>query len=100
MPARKVDNRYTVYVADGYQRHFDEDTLPDVLKAKFAMILASPDASLPPDNELYTMGLYVNMAMSPELNDIGWRSSDTYFCLIMNRETLESLKGGTQYGQA
>jgi len=98
VPARKVDNHYTIYVADGYQRNFDEVTLPDVLKTKFAMILASPDVPLPPDHELQSIGLYTNVEMSPELNDIGWRSSDTYFCLIMSRETLESLKGGTQNG--
>ena len=94
VPTRLVDGRYTIYVADGYQRNFDASTLPDVLKSKFAMILASPDVQIWADHELPMMHLYVNMRMSPELNDIGWRASDTYFCLIMAREFLESLKGG------
>ena len=93
LPMRKVDNHYTAYVADGYQRNFDENTLPDLLKSKFAMILASPDVPLSYDYELQVIGLYVN-TMSPEMNDIGWRASDTYFCLIVTREFLESLKGG------
>lgn len=94
VPARVLDGCYTIYVADGYQRNFDANTLPDVLKAKFAMILASPDIQMWDDRELPMMHLYVNMGMSPEFNDIGWRSSETYFCLIMTREFLESLKGG------
>lgn len=95
LPMRKIDNHYTAYVADGYQRNFDENTLPDLLKSKFAMILASPEMLLLYDRELsvLVMGLYVN-TMSPEFNDIGWRASDTYFCLIVTREFLESLKGG------
>jgi hypothetical protein len=94
VPARLVGGCYTIYVADWYQRNFDADTLPDVLKSKFAMILASPDVLLQPDHELYELELYTNTTMSPEFNNIGWRASETYFCLILTREFLMSLKGG------
>ena len=92
LPICKVGNCYTVYVADRYQRNFDEDTLPDLLKSKFAMML-SADGNAIPDDKLYAAQVYVNN-QSREMDDVGWRVSDTYFCAIVTREFLESLKGG------
>jgi len=95
LPVRKVNNDYIVYVADGFHRIYNDDTLPDVLKSKFAMILAS-DAGYMLDSRIIRMTLYTN-TYSPELDEIGWRASETYFCLIVDRPTLESLKGGVGY---
>jgi hypothetical protein len=72
---------------------FTEDTLPDMLKAKMAMILAS-DGRCKHDHEVYKMDVYTNN-QSPELDEVGWQVSPSYFCLIMNRENLKSLiRGG------
>ena len=87
-----------VYVADGLVRRYDEETLPDVLKSKIAMVLAAPQpTALIHENNLQKLHVYIN-AGNNEFDDIGWRVSETYFCLIVDRETLESLKGGTQNG--
>jgi hypothetical protein len=48
-----------------------------------------------PDSKILRLTLYTNTD-SPELDDVGWRASDTYFCLVVDRLTLESLKGGIQ----
>ena len=95
LPVRKVNDEYIVYVADGFHRIYNDNTLPDVLKSKFAMILAS-DAGYMLDSRIIRMTLYTN-TYSPELDEIGWRASETYFCLIVDRPTLESLKGGVGY---
>ena len=95
LPVRKVNNEYIVYVADGFHRIYNDDTLPDVLKSKFAMILAN-DGGYILDSRIIRMTLYTN-TYSPELDEIGWRASETYFCLIVDRPTLESLKGGVGY---
>ncbi len=93
VPVRKVDNQYIVYVADGFHRIYTDDTLPDVLRSKFAMILANGGAFVP-DSKVLRLSLYTN-THTPELDEVGWRASETYFCLVLDRLTLESLKGGT-----
>ena len=94
LPVRKVINDYIVYVADGYHRIYTDETLPDVLKSKFAMILANGEKFLP-DSKILRLTLYTN-THAPELDEVGWRASETYFCLVVDRPTLESLKGGIQ----
>lgn len=96
VPCRKITGIYIVYVADGFHRMYTEETLPDELKAKFAMILACGNQTMlvEPESRLQKMTVYVN-TQSPELDEIGWRVSETYFCLVLDRLTLSSLKGGT-----
>ena len=94
LPVRKVNDNYIVYVADGYHRIYTDDTLPDVLKSKFAMILASEGRYML-DSRIIRLTLYTNTD-APELDEVGWRASETYFCLVVDRPTLESLKGGIQ----
>jgi hypothetical protein len=94
LPVRKVNDEYIVYVADGFHRIYNDDTLPDVLKSKFAMILAS-EGRFMLDSRVIRLTLYTNTD-APELDEVGWRASETYFCLVVDRPTLESLKGGKQ----
>jgi hypothetical protein len=93
VPLHKFENKYSVYVSDDLVRHYDEKTLPDVLKSKMAMILASPQPNLIPEDRLQKLDVY-SVSM-PELALVGWRVSDTWFCLALDRLTLNSLKGGT-----
>lgn len=95
LPVRRVEGSYYVYAADGLVRMYDEETLPDTLKGKFAMILASPQPPLMHERSLQKLHIYIN-GHNPELDEVGWRVSETFFCLIVDRETLESLRGGTQ----
>ena len=101
VPLRKVEDRYVVYVADGLVRYYDEETLPDELKSSMAMILAAPQPPLIDETSRQFQKLTIyNNPMPPEFDTIGWRVSETYFCLIVSRETLESLRGGTQNAKA
>ena len=93
VPLRKVNDKYDVFVSDDLVRHYDERTLPDVLKSKMAMILASPQPNLIPDERLQKLNVY--SVTMPELALVGWRVSETWFCLALDRLTLNSLKGGT-----
>ena len=92
VPLRRIADHYVVYVADGYARRYDEDTLPDELKTKMAMILASPHSKVLPDRRLQKITLYVNNE-SEELDEIGWQASETYFCMVLTRPTLALMKG-------
>lgn len=97
LPLRKINDRYVVYVADGLVRYYDEETLPDLLKTKMAMILAASHHKLESEVRLQKLTVYSN-PMGPDFDDIGWRVSETYFCLVVDRETLESMKGRAQDG--
>jgi len=92
VPVRKIEDHYIVYVADGYHRRYDEETLPDELKTKMAMILASPHDKATSDLKLDKLRLYQNH-QSEELDEIGWRASESYFCLVLTRPTLALMKG-------
>jgi hypothetical protein len=91
VPVRRVSGEYVVYVADGYHRRYDDHTLPDELKTKLAMILAT-DWTYRPDDALTKLMLYTN-EHSPALDEIGWRVSESYFCLVLTRLTVAAMKG-------
>ena len=97
VPVRKIEDHYIVYVADGYHRRYDEETLPDELKTKMAMILASPHDEATSDLKLDKLRLYQNH-QSEELDEIGWRASESYFCLALTRPTLASMRGEGEIG--
>ena len=94
---RAVDGHYVVFVGDKSIRRYTDDTLPDALRGKLAMILASPQ-TWRDDHEIQKLDVYTNK-QSPELDEIGWRVSDSYFCLVVSREILSSLIRGEQNGQ-
>jgi hypothetical protein len=95
VPMRRIEDHFILYVADGYHRRYDKDTLPDEIKTKLAMILASAHTVLP-DHKLQKLDLYSN-TQSLELDDIGWRASESYYCLVLTRPTLMKMRGET-YG--
>lgn len=94
---RAVDGHYVVFVGDKMVRRYDDNTLPDVLKSNLAMVLASSQRFVS-DHEVGNMAIYTNN-QSPELDEIGWRVSDSYFCMVVSRDTLNSMKGGTLNGK-
>jgi hypothetical protein len=91
VPMRRIEDHFILYVADGYHRRYDKDTLPDEIKTKLAMILASAHTVLP-DHKLQKLDLYSN-TQSLELDDIGWRASESYYCLVLTRPTLMKMRG-------
>ena len=92
VPVRKIEDHYIVFVADAYHRRYDEETLPDELKTKMAMILASPHEKVLPDLKLQKITLYTNNE-SEELDEIGWQASNTFFCVVLTRPTLALMRG-------
>ena len=99
LPVRRVDGQYFICVAEGMTRMYDDETLPDALKVKFAMILAAPQPTLMDEASKHFQKIIVYTNPMPgEFDTIGWRVSETYFCIIVDRQTLKSLKGGTQNG--
>lgn len=91
VPMRRTTDHYVVYVGDGFHRRYDNRTLPDEIKTKLAMILAT-DGEHCLDEKLLKLTLY-NNRHSPALDEIGWRASESYFCLVLTRPTLAAMKG-------
>lgn len=90
VPLRKQGNHYTIYVADGYKREFNENTLPDEIKTKMAMILARSQQILY-DHELTHLGLMTTR--DNELSDVGWQASDSWFIVVLPYVSLFNLRG-------
>jgi hypothetical protein len=58
------------------------------------MVLASPNVQFI-DEASREFGIHLIMHNNypPHMNDIGWRSSDTYFVVVIESEDLDSLIG-------
>jgi hypothetical protein len=58
------------------------------------MILASPDVQLIDEgSRSFGVHLIMHNNYPPHMNDIGWRSSDTFFVVVISSEDLDSLIG-------
>jgi len=91
VPVQIVDEQHTVYVGDNHKRMFDADSLPDFLKHKLAMITVSDQGELLNEAHLTRLGLFTTK--KGDLECIGWRSSNSFYIVVMTDDELESLKG-------
>lgn len=91
VPLLKEGNSYTIFVADGFNRVFDEDTLPDEIKTKMAMILANAK-QIVADEKVTQLDL-MSTTVDSDFRDIGWRASDSWFCIILSLASLLNLRG-------
>lgn len=94
VPLKRIDDDHYVYFGNGLSRIYTTETLPDCIKHKLTMILASNDVLLYRDDDRH-FGVFtlMNNCGSPEMMDIGWRATDTYFVVVITREELDSLVG-------
>jgi hypothetical protein len=94
VPLIREYGKYIVYVGDNFTRTYSDETLPDPIKMRLAMILASEQYVIR-DAELLKSEIYVNHG-PVELHDIGWQASDSYFCIVIPIQDLEDMKGDTR----
>jgi hypothetical protein len=92
VPLRKEGNSYTIFVADGFSRVFDEHTLPDNIKSKMAMVLARGNPILH-DHEVTHLNLMTTPLRNDDFIEIGWRVSDMWFVVVLSYDSLMKLKG-------
>lgn len=91
VPVHITDGKHTIFVGDNHRRHFDQDTLPDVLKHKLSMINSSPYGEVI-DREVTNMDVYV----IPDVKEflmIGWRITETMYCVVLTEKELDHLRG-------
>jgi len=94
VPLRRIGDDHTVYLGNGKCRLYTTETLPDFIKCKLTMILASPNILLH-DETKREFGVHSLMQnnSAAHMNDIGWRASDTYFVVVLDIKDLDSLIG-------
>ena len=92
VPVRKTGRSYILYVGDNTTRLLEEDNLPDEVKIKMTMILATSQVDRRDHEVHYSLAVYVPPD-SGELNEVGWQASDTLYCLCLSGETLDRLIG-------
>jgi hypothetical protein len=85
---------YTLWVGEGHTRTFYADELPNLVKSKIAMVLASPIKELVTVQEAAINIIYVyHNRQYPELDEVGWRVTDKLLCLVLPNQIIDSLKG-------
>ena len=99
-----VDDEYHMSVDTNYMRVFTEDTLPDEIKTKLAMIKATPlpNSFFSAGKEFprsYELSLYSNRH-NDDLSEVGWVVDDDLYCLVIPYSLLSSLKGERLIGEA
>jgi hypothetical protein len=93
VPLRRVGDDHYVYFGNGLCRIYTSKTLPDCIKHKLTMVLASNSIGLA-DEDSRSFGIFSLMNVCPQhMGEIGWRSSNTYFVVVISREDLDSLIG-------
>jgi hypothetical protein len=92
VPLRKEGDSYTIYVGDKFTRVFDEDTLPDEIKSKMAMVLARGNPILH-DDEVTQLNLMTTPLRNDDFIEVGWRVSDMWFVVVLTYNSLMKLKG-------
>lgn len=91
VPLIRYESEYKINLDDRMVRIYNDKTLPNAIKSKMAMILAHPHEVVH-DDSIERIDVYINK-QSPELDEVGWQSSEHYFCLVLDRATVDEMKG-------
>lgn len=92
VPVQKIGRTYTLFVGDNFIREMEEGDVPEEVRTKMTMVLASSNVN----RRDYGIKLRLQIYTPPfggELNDVGWQVSDTMFCLCLSNATLDQLTG-------
>ena len=92
VPLKRDGDNCILYVADNFVRTFTEDTLPDELKSKLTMIVASSRTDVR-DWDFLNADVYVPRFLVMGFDEIGWQVSDSYYCICVSKELLNEMRG-------
>jgi hypothetical protein len=85
------DNEYAVVIAKNHVRIFDENTLPDHIKALVSMIHAFPP-NLMEEWMCDEITIFINQ-QDPRLDEIGWQVTKNLYMLVLDNQIIKSLYG-------
>ena len=84
---KKPNGTYEFFVGDSYMRVFTDETLPDEVKAKIAMINAAGKEPYPEYQSVYNTSPY------EEMREIGWKKENETYCIVLSSALLHELRG-------
>lgn len=93
---QRTKEYYIIYMGDNATRTLTEAELPAALKSTFAMIRACKDHDLVMvhDPFIETAAFpFNNTTYPPEFNDIGWRLTQSWYVVVMDRKLFNYLRG-------
>lgn len=79
-------------------RYYQIHSLPAPVKVKLAMVLAYDSAKIIRSDVtlILTKNALYESTYPEEFNDIGWRASNTFFCIVLEDEILREIRGDTR----
>lgn len=91
MVFRPGPEEFHIYVDEKYKRVFLIDDLPDKVKESLAMIHSFDWSRMIKD--FYIPPLEWKDSLPEYLQEIGWKTSDNEYCVIMDKSLLDELRG-------
>jgi hypothetical protein len=91
MVYRSHPDIFRVYVDKNYFRRYTLDTMPGKLREHIAMIHSYDWASM--DKDFYVPPLEWYPSLPEHMREIGWKTSQKEYCVVMDKNLLDELKG-------
>lgn len=100
VPLFKKQDMFIIWTGSGTVRYFQQDTLPDVIKVKLGIIMASPHAADLNTKEMSNTDFEQSNVQSEvyiskfgkDYEDIGWQYNRYYYCVVLTDKELASLQ--------
>jgi hypothetical protein len=102
VPIFKKQDVFVVWTGQGAVRYFDPSKpLPDCIKSKLGLIMASPFAAELNQKEMSNTDfeqanvqseVYISK-FGKDYEDIGWQYNKYYYCVVLSGDELEELQG-------
>lgn len=93
VPVAVVDGKYELYIQDNYVRIFDEEELPDVIKARITMIKAN-SREPPPSDVTAVMRAYEH-PLDSNMLEIGWQPCQGLYVVVIPTKDLTYIRKST-----
>lgn len=92
VPIAVVDGKYEIYVQDNYVRIFDEDDLPDIIKARLSMIRAH--STVPPYPDPILVAKAYEHPLDSNMLEIGWIVCEGLYVVVIPTKDLTYIRKG------
>ena len=90
VPIAVVDGKYEIYVQDNYVRIFDEDDLPDIIKARLSMIRAH--STVPPYPDPILVAKAYEHPLDSNMLEIGWIVCEGLYVVVIPTKDLTYIR--------
>lgn len=94
VPMYKGNGEYIFCVGRNIRRLFTNETLPDFVKPKLAMIMACKEHDKLNEKRARLYDKFMFSTYPVDYADIGWRVADKVYTLVLTGDELDSLRGG------